>query len=46
MIKKEKRGKYRENINILNEFYFKILYKMKKDTKKMKIPIINENSIN
>ena len=33
-------------INILNEFYFKILYNMKKDTKKMKIPIINENSIN
>ena len=38
--------KNKENIKILNEFYFKILYNMKKDTKKMKIPIINENSIN
>lgn len=35
-----------ENTNILNQFYFKILYRIKKDAKKIIMPIINENSIN
>jgi len=36
--------KDKKGINYLN--YFKILYRMKKNTIKIKIPIINENSIN